>query len=107
MFPVFLPPGDNVIAVNKCIISYQNNTVKPATEPSNRAWGFVKFNSYSFEMMEGGDEQELEEVLHSAEWCKIYISVAGKCFEIKNNTRDNSYSAFKQISLTHSTTTLK
>ena len=35
--------------------------MKPATKPSNRAWGFVKFDSHSFEVMEGDDEQELEE----------------------------------------------
>ena len=38
--------------------------MKPATKPSNRAWGFVKFDSYSFEVMEGGDEQELEEIFY-------------------------------------------
>jgi len=38
-----------------------NDTVKPATKPSNRGRGFVKFDSYFFEVMEGGDEHELEE----------------------------------------------
>jgi len=48
-------------AVVKVAALSANDTVKPATKPSNRARGFVKFDSYSSEVMEGGDEHELEE----------------------------------------------
>lgn len=48
-------------AVGKVAALSANGTVQPATKPPNRAWGCVKFDSYSFEVIEGGDEQELEE----------------------------------------------
>jgi hypothetical protein len=48
-------------AVRKVAALSANDSVKPATKLSNRAQGFVKFQSNSFEVMEGGDEQKLEE----------------------------------------------
>jgi hypothetical protein len=48
-------------AVDKDAALPANDTVKSATKPSNKAWGFVKFDLYSFEVMEGGNEHELKE----------------------------------------------
>jgi hypothetical protein len=62
-------------AAGKLAALSANDTVKPATKSSNRAWGFVKFDSYSFELMEGGDEQELEEKGYILRNCAISTSV--------------------------------